>query len=90
MASMNITLCRVTILLHGRLADVLGRSIEVHAPERCSIAELRRRIAAERPASAEAILSPRVRPCVGDALVPESFRPTPGDTVEFLPPVSGG
>jgi molybdopterin converting factor small subunit len=90
MDRMDTPLTVASIVLHGRLADLLGREIAVRAPARCSIADLRRLIADERPAAAEAILSPRVRACVGDGIVPDSFRPGPGETVEFLPPVSGG
>lgn len=83
-------LTETTIVLHGRLADLLGREIAIPAPARCSIAELRRRIADEQPGAAEAILGPRVRACVGNEIVPDSFFPDPGETIEFLPPVSGG
>lgn len=90
MAGMETTLFCATIVLHGRLADLLGRRFEIHAPAQSSIAELRRRIAVEHPAASDAILGARIRACVGDAIVPDSYRPAPGETVEFLPPVSGG
>lgn len=90
MDGMDSTHSDATIVLHGRLADLLGREIAIRAPAQCSIAELRSRIAAECPAAAQAILSPRVRACVGDGIVPDSFRPGPDEVVEFLPPVSGG
>ena len=78
------------ILFHGRLADVLGRDLEVAAPRSCSVAELRTQIAAEHPNAADAICNSRVRACVGDSIVPDSHRIAPGDQVEFLAPVSGG
>ena len=79
-----------TIILHGKLADLLGQTVEISAPPDCSIAELRAHIAAEHPDAAEAMLSSRVRACIGDTLVPDSYRIIPHECVEFLPPVSGG
>lgn len=87
---METTLRTRTIALHGRLADAVGRQIEIVAPEHCSIGELRRAIAAGHPGAGEAILSGRVRACVGESIVPDGYRPGPGETIEFLPPVSGG
>lgn len=78
------------ILFHGRLADALGRDLEVEAPQGCSIADIRALIGAEYPDSAEAIGVSRARACVGDSIVADSRRIFPGEVVEFLPPVSGG
>ena len=55
-----------------------------------SVAQLRRRLARLHPSAADDLLSPRVRACVGDAIVAEDFVPGAGDKVEFLPPLSGG
>lgn len=90
MGPRNASLSRTTVIMHGRLADILGRDVEIAVPPHCSIAGLRRRIAAEHPDAAEAMLSGRVRVCVADAIVSDRYRLAPGDTVEFLPPVSGG
>jgi molybdopterin converting factor small subunit len=78
------------ILFYGRLAEVMGRELELSAQQRCSIAELRERIAAERPEAAEPMLNKRVRACIGDAIVGENHIVAPGEHVEFFPPVSGG
>jgi sulfur-carrier protein len=78
------------ILFYGRLADLVGRELNVAIPEGCSIAELRSRIAAGHPEAAEALRSARVRACVGDSIVPDDHPVTPGEQVEFLSPVSGG
>jgi molybdopterin converting factor small subunit len=78
------------ILLYGRLADVLGREIELPAQAACSIAELREYLAARYPNASEAVLSKRVRACIGDAIVPESHVVGPSEAVEFFPPLSGG
>lgn len=77
------------IHFYGRLAEQLGRSIELDVEGDCSVAELRGRLAADYPHSAEA-LGRRVRACVGDTIVADSHVVRPGETVEFLPPVSGG
>lgn len=90
MHGQDTLLSEATIVLHGRLVDLLGHEISIPVPAGCSVGDLRRLIAAEHPEAAGAILSPRVRACVGDAIVIDGFRPGPGETVEFLPPVSGG
>lgn len=69
------------ILFFGRLADRFGRTLELDAPEGCTIAELRRQLALDDPGC---------RACVGDTLVGEDFVPSASDEVEFWPPVSGG
>lgn len=78
------------ILFHGKLADVLGRDLEMEAPKGCSIGKLRAHIATEHPNAGEALRDSRVRACVGDSIVADSYLLAPGDEVEFLPPVSGG
>lgn len=77
------------IHFYGRLADSIGRDIEVELPESISVADLRQRLAIEHPRAAN-VLGHRVRACVGDAIVPDSHIVLPGDSVEFFPPVSGG
>ena len=81
---------RVKILLYGRLVDGIGAEVDLDAPGGSSIAELRTRLAAAYPSAAELLASKRVRACVGNVLVDDEHRPTPGEPVEFLPPVSGG
>lgn len=78
------------VLFHGRLADLLGRDLQVAAPRGCSIADLRSQIAAEYPHAADALRNSRVRACVGDSIVADSHYIAPSDQVEFLAPVSGG
>lgn len=78
------------IIFHGRLADLLGREMELASAGPCSIAELRLRIAEAQPAAADVLAGKRVRACVGDAFVDDDHLAKPGDEVEFLPPVSGG
>ena len=75
------------IRFYGRLADAIAPEIELAAAG-CSVGALRSRIAADFPA-ADAMLS-RARACVGDRLVGDEQSIGDADTVEFLPPVSGG
>jgi len=77
------------IHFYGRLAERLGRHVDLDIRGDCSIAELRDRLAADIPEAAGA-LDRRVRACVGDTIVADSHVVRPGETVEFLPPVSGG
>ena len=77
------------IHFYGRLAESLGRDIEIVLSDHCSIADLRERLAVEYPQAANA-LGHRARALVGDIVVADSHIVRPGDSVEFFPPVSGG
>ena len=76
------------IHFYGRLAESVGREIEVDVPESCSVSELRALLATEYPRAANA-LGHRVRALVGDIVVADSHIVRSGDRVEFFPPVSG-
>ena len=78
------------VLFHGRLAEAIGPEMNMQALSGCSVAELRDRLAAEHPEAGDILRSRRAMTCVGDKLVRDDHRLTAGDTVEFLPPVSGG
>ena len=76
------------VLFYGRLADAIGRDIEIEAGRACSVAELRRRVAASHPDAADAL--GRSRAAIASVLVGDEHLIAPADQVEFLPPVSGG
>jgi molybdopterin converting factor small subunit len=78
------------ILFHGRLAEAIGRAIDLDAAPGCSVAELRERLIAEHPEAEQPLRSRRARTCVGDAMVHDNYVLQASDTIEFLPPVSGG
>lgn len=79
------------VLFYGRLADIIGRELQLEVADTgCSIGDLRALIAARHPASHEDILSSRVRACVGDSIVSDDHLVKAPDSVEFFPPVSGG
>ena len=75
------------VLFYGRLADAIGRDIELEGYA-CSVAELRRRVAASHPDAADAL--GRSRAVIASAMVGDEHVIAPTDQVEFLPPVSGG
>ena len=75
------------IRFYGRLADVIAPEVQL-ATLGCTIGDLRSRIVNDFPA-ADAMLN-RARACVGDRLVGDEQSIGEADTVEFLPPVSGG
>jgi len=78
------------IRFHGRLADALGRELDIDLQAPCTIGRLRQRIAASFPLAAGLLGDHRVRACVRDRLVADDHRVAISDAVEFLPPVSGG
>jgi molybdopterin converting factor small subunit len=72
------------ILFFGRLAESLGREVELELPQGgCTVAELRERLGA-------AVSSPTVRACIDRSIAPEGARVLPHHEVAFVPPVSGG
>jgi sulfur-carrier protein len=82
--------CELKIMFYGRLADAIGPELDFRAAAGCSVTELRDQLLAEHPEIGEALRSKRAKTFVGDTLVPDDYRLAPGDTVQFLPPVSGG
>jgi molybdopterin converting factor small subunit len=80
----------VKVLFYGRLAEAIGPELEIDAVPGCSVAEIREKLVASYPQVEETIRSRRARTCVGDMLVHDGYVPGTGDTLEFLPPVSGG
>jgi molybdopterin converting factor small subunit len=80
----------VRICFYGRLADTIGREVEIDMGRECSVGELRSRIATLYPHAADDLASPRVKACVGETIVPDGFRVRPDQNVEILAPLSGG
>ena len=74
----------------GKLRDALGDECELAAEEGETVARLRIRLAGLHPEAARDLLSPRVRACVGDAIVGEDFALRGHERIELLPPLSGG
>ena len=76
------------VLFYGRLADAIGRDIELESREDWSVAELRRHVAASHPEAADDLN--RSRAVIASAMVGDEHVIAAADEVEFLPPVSGG
>jgi len=75
---------------YGRLADAFGTETEVEISEPCSIAQVRERLAIKYPRDAELLGNRRVRACVDDSIVPDGHLVQPDESIDFIPPVSGG
>jgi molybdopterin converting factor small subunit len=80
----------VRISFYGRLAETIGREVDLDVGQACAVGEVRSRLAGLFPHAASDIVSPRVRACVGDRIVPDSFVVAPGESVDILAPLSGG
>ena len=78
------------VVFYGRLAEEIGAELEVGVSPGSSVAEVREMIAAEHPNVAGVLLSRRALSVVGERMVRDDYRLAAGDTLEFLPPVSGG
>ena len=78
------------LLFYGRLADVLGREMEIDTPATCTIAQLRSQLVGEHCHARELFDDKRVRACVAGKIVDNEYLARDSDVVEFLPPVSGG
>jgi len=71
------------ITYYGKLAERIGREIEVELPAGgCTIAVLRARF--------DGLGQEPVQACVNDVTVSDDCVVMPGDRVDFLPPLSGG
>lgn len=76
------------VLLYGRLAEAVGPQVELAVAASCSVGEVRRRLASDHPAAADAFGRSRV--CVAQSFVTDEEIVGDADEIEFLPPVSGG
>ena len=79
------------ILFFGKLADRIGRMVEIElAVARPTVADVRDALASRFPDARDELLKPSLRACVGDALVADDFALGDARLVEFFPPLSGG
>lgn len=78
------------ILFYGRLATAVGERVDIELPTGQSVRELREALAERYPEIAEQLRSRRVRACIGDSIVQDTYLVAPGERIEFFPPVSGG
>lgn len=81
----------MVINFYGRIADRVGRSIELDLPHSITtVAELRRLLGTTYPDAAGEIASASLRPCIDDEIVGEAHDIRRAGTIEFFPPLSGG
>jgi molybdopterin converting factor small subunit len=78
------------IFFYGKLADAVGKEIEIPANGLSSVGSLKRQLAVTYPAMAVPLQNGRVKALVGETFVGDDHPLSPGDEVEFLAPVSGG
>jgi molybdopterin converting factor small subunit len=78
---------RLRIRLYGRLGDVIGPEVELAAAG-ATVGDVRRSLAANHAGAAAAI--ERSRALVADRFVTDDHLVEESDSLEFLPPVSGG
>ena len=74
----------------GRLSDRFGASAELPWPEIGDIDSLKYQLAARYDVDAEALFDPSVRLILNGVMMAKKTPLSPGDRVEFLPPVGGG
>ena len=73
------------IRLYGRLADAFGSELDLAGG---SVGAIRTRLASDYPGAADVLARSRV--IVGAAIVGDDHALVEADSLEFLPPVSGG
>lgn len=78
------------IFFYGKLADAVGKEIEIPANGVSSVGSLKRQLAVAYPAMAVPLQNGRVKALVGETFVGDDHPLAPEDEVEFLAPVSGG
>lgn len=78
------------VLFYGRLAETIGREVEMGATPGCCVGDVRESLIADHPEAEGVLRSRRALAFVGDRLVRDDHQLAVSDTVEFLPPVSGG
>ena len=78
------------VRFYGKLGEMLGEEIEIEpVPGTKTISDLRSTLAELYP-EASADLRSRTTVCLDDAIVNDETSVKHADTVEFLPPLSGG
>jgi len=78
------------ILFYGRLAEAIGRELDLDVQAPSSIADIRERLAIEYPAAASSLRNGRALTCIDGTLVGDDHRVAADERVEFLAPLSGG
>jgi molybdopterin converting factor small subunit len=77
----------VKVRFYGRLADVIGREIELDVAP-CTAGDLRRRLAERHPAASDILR--RSRAIAGDVVIGDDQLVPDDSEIELLPQVCGG
>lgn len=79
------------ISFYGKLAELIARDLTLdEAGGAPSVGTVRRLLAERYPDARDALFAPSLRICVGDTLVGDDHPVRAGDSVDFLPVLSGG
>lgn len=78
------------VLFYGRLAEAMGAELDIGTAPGCCVGDVRERLIAEHPDVERVLRNRRALTFIGDRLVRDDHRLLAGETLEFLPPVSGG
>ncbi|WP_294122346.1 hypothetical protein [Sphingomonas sp.] len=78
------------VRFYGKLGEKLGAEIEVDPPTGTDTIVKLRNVLADMFPYASADLQQRSRACIADSIVGEGHKLAGIETVEFLPPLSGG
>ncbi|MGZ8282223.1 MAG: MoaD/ThiS family protein [Allosphingosinicella sp.] len=75
----------------GRLGERIGRETQLELPaDTHDVAGLRHELARLHPHARSDLLSPTLRACVDDVIVPDDAPIRADSEVAFFPPLSGG
>jgi len=77
----------VKVRFYGRLADVIGREVDVDV-QPCTVRELRRHLAERHPAATDILRQSRA--VAADNLIGDDQLVQQNGEIELLPPVCGG
>ena len=74
----------------GQLAEAVAPELDLEVPRGISVAGIRGDVIARYPEAEGLLRKHGTRACIGSAIVSDDYVPEISDTVEVLPPVSGG
>jgi molybdopterin converting factor small subunit len=78
------------IRFYGKLSEKLGSEIEVDSSAATNTVVKLRNLLAEMYPECSTDLQRRSRACIEDSIVGDAHKLAGNETVEFMPPVSGG
>lgn len=76
------------VLLYGPLAELIEPRVDLDGLDGCTVGQVRERLREVHPEASHQLS--RSRALVADAIARDDRTVAAGDSIEFLPPVSGG